>query len=43
MLEIVVREEENLDSSIEKLEKKLQEIYDIKEYAREAIQRLNYN
>lgn len=43
MLEVVVSEEKNLDSSIEKLEKELQEIYDIKEYAKEAIQRLNYN
>ncbi len=43
MFEVAVSEEENLDSSIEKLEKELQENYDIKEYAREAIQRLNYN
>ncbi len=43
MLEVAVSEEENLDLAIEELEKVLQGNKDIKEYAREAIQRLNYN
>jgi HEAT repeat protein len=43
MLEVAVAENDNIESSIEKLEKVLQESNDIKEYAREAIQRLNYN
>ena len=43
MLEVTVSEKENIDPSIEGLEKVLQENKDIKEYARESIQRLNYN
>ena len=43
MLEVAVEEKENMDPSIENLKKVLQENKDIKEYAREAIQRLNYN
>jgi HEAT repeat protein/glycerophosphoryl diester phosphodiesterase len=43
MLEVAVTEKNNIDPSIEKLEKVLQENKEIKEYAKEAIQRLNYN
>jgi len=43
MLEVAVSEEENIYQSIEKLEKVIQENKEIKEYAKEAIQRLNYN
>jgi len=43
MHEVTVSEKENIDPSIEGLEKVLQENKDIKEYARESIQRLNYN
>ena len=43
MLEIAVAENKNNEPSIKKFKKALQENKDIKEYAREAIQRLNYN
>ena len=43
MLEVAVSEAENIDQSIGKLEKVIQDNKEIKEYAREAIQRLNYN
>ena len=43
MLEVAVSEEENIDLAIEGLERVLQDNKDIKEYARESIQRLNYN
>ena len=43
MLEVAVTEKNNIEPSIKELEKELQENEDIKEYAREAIQRLNYN
>ena len=43
MLEVTVSEEENIDLAIEGLERIIQENKDIKEYARESIQRLNYN
>jgi len=43
MLEVAVTEKDNIESSIEEFGKVLQESKDIKEYAREAIQRLNYN
>ncbi|MGR3293859.1 MAG: HEAT repeat domain-containing protein [Candidatus Scalindua sp.] len=43
MLEVAVAENDNIKPSIEKLEKVIQENKGIKEYAKEAIQRLNYN
>ena len=43
MLEVAVSEKENIEPSIQEFEKELQENKDIKEYARESIQRLNYN
>jgi HEAT repeat protein len=43
MLEVAVSEKENIEPSIEEFEKELQENKDINEYARESIQRLNYN
>ena len=43
MLEFAVSQKENIEPSIEGLEKVLQANKEIKEYAREAIQRLNYN
>ncbi|MCP4253659.1 MAG: hypothetical protein GY775_09665 [Candidatus Scalindua sp.] len=43
ILEVVVSEDENIDFAIKELEKEQQVNKDIKEYAREAIQRLNYN
>ena len=43
MLEVAVSEEENIDLAIEGLERVLQDNKDIKEYARESIQRLYYN
>ncbi|MBT3880546.1 MAG: hypothetical protein HOF76_16090 [Candidatus Scalindua sp.] len=42
-LEIAVTEKDNIDTSIKALEKALQANKDIEEYAKEAIQRLNYN
>ncbi len=43
MLEIAVSEKKNIGPFIKKLENALQKNKDIKEYARESIQRLNYN
>ena len=43
MLEVAMAENDNIEPSIDELEKVLQENNEIKEYAREAIQRLNYN
>ena len=43
MLEVAVVAKDNIEPSIEELEKTRQENKDIKEYARESIQRLNYN
>jgi len=43
MLEIAEKGEDNIDLAIKELEKVIQENKGIKEYAREAIQRLNYN
>jgi glycerophosphoryl diester phosphodiesterase len=43
MLEVAVARRDNFEPAIKELEKELQENKDIKEYAREAIQRLNYN
>jgi HEAT repeat protein len=42
-LEIVVADKDEVENSIKGLKKVHQEYKDIKEYAREAIQRLNYN
>jgi len=43
MLDVAISEEENIDLAIEELERVRQENNEIKEYARESIQRLNYN
>ncbi|MCR4290013.1 MAG: HEAT repeat domain-containing protein [Candidatus Scalindua sp.] len=43
MLEVAVTENSKIQLAIKELKKVLQENNDIKEYAREAIQRLNYN
>ena len=43
MIEAAEAENDNIDLAIKELKKVLQVNKDIKEYAREAIQRLNYN
>lgn len=43
MLEVAVTEKGTIDTTIKEFKKVLQENKDIEEYAREAIQRLNYN